>query len=189
MPYSDLPRQHVSHAWPPVAGRFGGKHGAKVKSVQRKWNCKSCGRQNENAAAPGEALKCEYCTETSSSRLDTRKREVVARLRARYGEARELVAGEQPYAASYGHLEWILGTRRNLDQDESAFAIGVSELVVLWLQDLALELDGPGLPPSARDAGESATSAAGSRQAAAQSLRAATHDFAEAFLSSRRDSM
>lgn len=182
-----------------------------MESAERKWNCKNCGRRNKAVVAPDGTVKCEYCTEVtsvwpapaphgsapgepsdaSSRKLvdDTRKRGVVARLRERYGEARGLVTREPPYAQPYAHLEWILGTRRNLDQNEADFDTGVSELVVLWLQDLALELDSPLLPPYASDPGGSATRDADSRQAVAKGLRIATRDFAEAFLSPRPGSV
>jgi hypothetical protein len=152
-----------------------------MKSVRRRWNSSNGGPRNENVAAAGMAA--------SQNAGDSRKREVIARLRARYGEARELVATQNPDAESYGHLEWILGTRRDLGRDDSGLAAGVSELVVLWLQDLASQLDSQGLPPSVRDDGESATTAAESRRAVARSLRVATHDFAEAFLSLPSEAM
>lgn len=94
----------------------------------------------------------------------------MARLRARYGEARALVSPAEGEA----HLEWILGPHRGVRQDRSAFQTELAELVVLWLEDLAVELNAA-----------SATPAAGAqRQLAALSLQAATRDFAQAFLGS-----
>jgi hypothetical protein len=118
---------------------------------------------------------------------DTRRRGVVSRLRQRYGEAQGLVVREESYPAPHAHLEWILGTRRNPGHDEAAFDTGVSELVVLWLQDLAQDLDIRVLPSSASGSDASASAAADCRQAAAHHLRTATSDFADAFLSPRRD--
>jgi hypothetical protein len=155
-------------------------------------------------------MTCEYCAEVTNGRPvpaptdgvvaepsdasagkhldDTRRRGVVARLRERYGDARGLVSREQAYPQPHAHLEWILGTQRNLRQDEAAFETGVSELVVLWLQDLALELDNR-TPQSAADSGDIVTSAAHARDGVARDLRTATHDFAEAFLSPRPSSV
>lgn len=112
--------------------------------------------------------------ETPASRLfdEAQRRQVVARLRERYGAARGLVSLGQPH----GHLEWILGARRDLERDDAALDTSVSELVVLWLQDLAAELDN-GIEP------ESTLVSSVPREAVAQSLRAATRDFAAAFLS------
>lgn len=139
-------------------------------------------------------MTCEYCTEVTSGPVvpppnegvagepsgahsrrildDTRKRGIVARLRQRYGEARGLFAREEPDPQHSAHLEWILGAQRDLGRDEAAFDSRVSELVVLWLQDYAQQLDDR----------ESVPPAADSRQAAARDLRTATSDFAEAFL-------
>ena len=168
--------------------------------VLRKWNCKNCGQRNKTVVAADGTVKCEYCTDVmrippvkarqdqTSGRLpeasarelvdDRYKRQVVARLREQYGEARELASMAEPYA----NLEWILGARRNRDRDEAAFDTGISELVVLWLQDLAVELDSEVAPPHAARTDEMAISAVQSRQAVAQSLRVATREFAVAFL-------
>jgi hypothetical protein len=165
-----------------------------MKTGQRKWTCENCGRRNKTAVVPGGTMKCEYCTEVfsagreaPSTRLhdeDTRKRGVVARLRERYSEAREFVPWESPPdAESYAHLEWILGKQSNPEHDETALGTEVSELVVLWLQDLARELDNRSFFPGAPGSNGGATSTADVRQAAAESLRTATRDFAEAFLS------
>lgn len=114
---------------------------------------------------------------------DIRKRGVVARLRERYGEAREFVRREPSLdAESYGHLEWILGRQSNLEHAGAAFDTEVSELVVLWLQDLARELDDQAFSPGAPGSDGGAASAAGVRQAAAEGLRTATLDFADEFL-------
>jgi hypothetical protein len=75
-------------------------------------------------------------------------------------------------AEGSAHLEWILGPRRNVLHDRAKFQTELAELVVLWLEDLAVELNAA-----------SATPAAGARRRlAAQSLQAATRDFAAAFL-------
>jgi hypothetical protein len=163
------------------------------------WTCRNCGRANKTVLAPDGATACEYCTEvvriptTKSRRRDhstaseapackavdeVSNRQIVDRLRERYSQARELVPPAEPHS----HLEWILGPLRNRNRDEAQFEIGLAELVVLWLQDLAMELDAPA--PSQPEAGAvpSECSAAGPRQAAVHGLRAATREFAVAFL-------
>ena len=169
-----------------------------MKTAQRKWVCRNCGRRNKTVAVAGGAQTCEYCTEVTggpvvaSSRAavvgepsgaaavrlldDTRKRGVVARLRQQYGEARGASAPEESDPQHSAHLEWILGAQRDLLRDEAAFDPRVSELIVLWLQDFAQRLENREDAPPAED----------SRREAARDLRAATTDFAEAFLVPRR---
>jgi hypothetical protein len=165
-----------------------------MKTVQGKWTCGKCGLSNEAAVIAGWVIRCEFCAEpfhagpdAPSARAfddDHRKRGVVARLRERYSEAREFASSvPPPDAESFAHLEWILGKQRNPEHDEATLSVEVSELVVLWLQDLARELESPAFlsgPPVPDSAG---ASTAGVRQAAADDLRTATRDFAEAFLS------
>jgi hypothetical protein len=164
-----------------------------MKSGHRKWTCRRCGRGNDTAVTAGAAMKCEHCSEgfrarpeaPSTGLLDvgTRKRGIVARLRERYGEAREFVPWEPPLnAQAYGHLEWILGKQRSPERDEAVLGTEVSELVVLWLQDLARELDNPAVLPGVPRSDGGPASTEGVRQAAADGLRTATRDFAEAFL-------
>ena len=107
---------------------------------------------------------------------EARHEEIVARLRARYDEARELVS--QPEGSA--HLEWVLGPLRNRDDDGAAFETDLAELVVLWLEDLAAELNAE-LPPEAR-----AGAPIRQRQLAAAGLQAATREFAAAFLGPSR---
>jgi hypothetical protein len=109
---------------------------------------------------------------------DPRIRAIVVRLRDRYAEARALVSVTQKWELSHAHLEWILGPRRNRDLDGEALESGISELIVLWLDDLALELETPCRPERASDSGAGATPDADARRAVAQALRAATRDFA-----------
>ena len=139
-------------------------------------------------------MTCEYCTEVTGGPVvnppdavaagepsgrqalrlfdEMRKRGVVARLRQRYGEARGASMSDEADLEHSAHLEWILGAQRNLLRDEAAFDPRVSELVVLWLQDFAKRLDDREGAPPAED----------SRREAARDLRAATTDFADAFL-------
>jgi hypothetical protein len=154
-----------------------------MKTVPREWTCSHCGLRHEAAEA---ITRCEHCgsvigvsPEALSTRSseDDRKSAIVVRLRARYSEARGLVPWEPPLdAEAFSHLEWILGEQRNTEEDETALDTEVSELVVLWLQDLARELD--------KQASVAGGATAAVRHAAADGLRTATRDFAEAFLSS-----
>ena len=168
-----------------------------MKTAQRKWVCRNCGRRNKTVGVASGAQTCEYCTEVTGGAVvgspdavvagepsgaasldlldDTRKRGIVARLRQRYGEARGVSAPDETDPQHSAHLEWILGAQRNLVRDEAAFDPRVSELVVLWLQDFAHRLDDRQDVAPAED----------SRHETARDLRAATTDFAEAFLSPR----
>ncbi len=108
---------------------------------------------------------------------DAKKRRALARLRVRYGEARELVSPAEPSA----NLEWILGARRSPRQDEVDLDNGMIDLVALWLQDLAVEVDSPLPAQLVGEVDESVLSAYQARQSLAQSLRAATEGFVVAF--------
>jgi DNA-directed RNA polymerase subunit RPC12/RpoP len=156
-----------------------------MASGATKWNCRNCGRANKTALAADGATACQYCTEVVRAKAPAGKavqvasnRQIVDRLRQRYSQARDIVSPAEPHA----HLEWILGPLRNRERDEAGFEVGLAELVVLWLQDFAMELDLP--TPAQPDAGAvpSEGSAAGPRQAAVHGLRAATREFAVAFL-------
>jgi len=105
------------------------------------------------------------------------RRSVVARLRKRYGQARQLVSSSE----SHGNLEWILGTRRNRTRDDDELDSRTAELVVLWLEDLSLELDLAGVRSDAQS-GAAETRAAACRQSMAENLRLETREFAAAFL-------
>ncbi len=86
-------------------------------------------------------------------------------------EAQKLVPSDRPYA----NLRWILGVERSVPQDPLALESRTIEIVALWLQDLAHEIDlRPAAPP---------TSGIGAslRVPGARSLRAATQRFLVAF--------
>jgi hypothetical protein len=68
---------------------------------------------------------------------DPERREAFVRLRETYLEAHKLVASDGPYS----NLEWILGDHRDTRRNPPALAENTVELVGLWLQDLASELD------------------------------------------------
>ena len=136
--------------------------------------CRTCGRKIDSGVAPGAAGNCERCREESGSVLgaESRRRGVVQRLRGRYAEAQEwIIPGVSP--SPHSQLEWILGVRSSR-RDDAALETSLCELVVLWLEDLALELEH-------RDAAKPVVAAPG-RLVAAEELRVATRDFAEAFL-------
>lgn len=155
-----------------------------------RWNCKNCGRANKTVLGPDGATACEYCTEPVPGKTpapgavdEASNRQIVDRLRQRYNQAREHVAPAEPH----GHLDWILGPHRNPDRDQARFEIGLAELVVLWLQDLAQALDAPA-PTDTMPGAPSDCAAAGPRQAAVHELRAATREFAVAYLVSPAES-
>ncbi|MGH9316840.1 MAG: hypothetical protein ACRD1P_07020 [Thermoanaerobaculia bacterium] len=108
---------------------------------------------------------------------DTKRRQALARLRQRYGEARALVSPAEPYA----NLEWILGARRDPGQDEADLSNNMIDLVALWLQDLAVEVDSRVSRQLTGATDESMLSVDRARQSLAQSLRAATEGFVVAF--------
>jgi len=146
--------------------------------------CRTCGREIDRGVAPGAAGNCERCREESASvrGAESRRRGVVQRLRGRYADAQEwIVRGAS--SSPHSHLDWILGVRRGAHRDDAVLETSVCELVVLWLEDLALELEHPDL---AKPRGRSAVGPQG-RLVAAEELRVATRDFAEAFLGPRMD--
>ena len=136
--------------------------------------CATCFEVFEVGVSPDPTGRCERCRD----RCAASRRGIVGRLRAYYAAAREFVDTSTFGDPHHAHLEWILGSRRRPDRDDASFAVEVSEVMVLWLEDLASEV-------------ESATGAAGRlrvpgrRESAARGLRAATRDFADAFLPER----
>jgi hypothetical protein len=163
------------------------------------WICRRCGGPSDVGVAPDASGHCERCVESSEfgaaraaaglpppgASGEEFRRGVVARLRAYYAVARELVDAKASSDPHHEHLEWILGTRSNPAQDDAGLEAGVSELVVLWLEDLASDLDGSiGLTRTPNRVG-GRHPAAGRRESAARGLRVATRDFADAFLTDR----
>jgi len=108
---------------------------------------------------------------------DTNKQRVLARLRERYEEARDLVSGTQPCA----NLDWILGAKRNPNHGPADLDSRTIEVVTLWLHDLAIEVDRQ-LPPGPTDSlDQSPQSAYRTRHSLATRLRLATEGFVMAF--------
>lgn len=110
-------------------------------------------------------------------RDDAEKRVSLVKLRDRYVEAR----GLGPSSESHANLEWILGARRAPTQDPLEFETKTIELVGLWLQDLAVELDAGLLKPPAPALDESDRSLHEARIAVTKNLRDATVRFLAAF--------
>ena len=162
-----------------------------MKTGQRKRTCPHCGQRGAPAVG-ADLQRCESCAEVSGTGPDprsvrpvdddTRKRDVVARLREQYRHACGFLASEPAAdSPSFAHLEWILGSQRNPDEDGAALGAEVSQLVVLWLEDLVLELDNRTFPDPASSDGDIGSNG-NSRKAAAEGLRTAARTFAEAFL-------
>jgi hypothetical protein len=82
-------------------------------------------------------------------RDDSERRDAFLELRETYAEAQRLV----PQEGSYEELQWILGTRRDATLNPPTLRTKTIELVALWLQDLASEMDRrlPGRGEIARD--------------------------------------
>lgn len=133
--------------------------------------CPICGGSNPAPLGP-EETPCGDCLQNSTT-SETQRREIGARLRAQYGEAAELVSRTK----SYANLDWIIGGRRNSNRDSIALDREMAQLALLWLQDLARELDGELPPPPACDSEVSPASAL--RREAASRLRIATREFAD----------
>jgi len=110
---------------------------------------------------------------------DTKRRQALARLKQRYRQARELVSPAEPHA----NLEWVLGAERNPGH-EADLNNNMIELVGLWLQDLAAEVDSRVSRQVTGAVDESLPSLDQARQSMAQSLRAATEGFLVAFRNS-----
>lgn len=150
--------------------------------------CKSCHRRMAVGVAPDPSGNCERCAELAivarvsaspevpervmTTDEDSPRRAIVDRLRRRYEEAKRVVAAEPPPETDHSHLDWILGSRRSPDRNDAEFDTEISELVVLWLDDLVRQLDGWSSP--------SDTSCS-----AVRDLRSATREFAQAFLAPR----
>jgi hypothetical protein len=108
---------------------------------------------------------------------DAEKRESLLKLQDEYAEARKLGSSREPHA----NLEWILGARRDPTQDPPGFETNAIEVVALWLQDLAIELDRRLPKPLPARLEENDLTAYEARQLAAQKLRDATEKFLAAF--------
>jgi hypothetical protein len=97
---------------------------------------------------------------------DSRQEQAFRRLRARYAEARGLAS----HAAPHSNLDWILGVDRNPHGSSQDLNRKMIPLLSLWLEDLAVELEGRLAPGPLGEVDEAATSA---RTSAVASLREA----------------
>lgn len=140
------------------------------------WKCGDCGRATTIAAVDATG-KCESCTDSSTSSVDASKRRVLDQLRDRYREARTLIPSRKPYA----NLESILETMMDSDQTASYWADRTLELLVLWLEDLSVEIDRHFPQEMTGEIGDRELSAYRTRRSMAQGLRDATETFAAAF--------
>lgn len=88
-----------------------------------------------------------------------------------------MASSKEPHA----NLERLIGSSERSGLEPAKIDFDMAQVAILWLQDLARELDGAATPTAASIAGEPA------RQEAAHELRTATDDFAEAFLAPPAD--
>jgi hypothetical protein len=105
----------------------------------------------------------------------SRREEALARLKAPYGEARDLVSAGHPYA----NLDWVLGSGAEPGRSSANLEQKMIPLFALWLQDLATEVE-RSLPP-APGSGPDRASAHSVRETLALRLREATEEFVAAF--------
>jgi hypothetical protein len=134
---------------------------------------------SESSERPGAAAGEAAFRERFGPASDAEKREALVELRDRYVEAR----GDGASGEKHSNLDWILGARRNPTQDPLGFETKTIELIALWLQDLAVELDRRLTTPPRAEAGDGALAALEARKSVARELRDATERFLVAFRS------
>ena len=122
-----------------------------------------------NETTDGSVRGCRYCGAVQAS--------LASELRATYREARKLASGP----GAYEDLDWIIGVKRNPKLAPVVLGKRMLDIVELWLEDLAVEVDRR-LPARSPDAGDrpSASSEWARREVAAR-LRAATSAFVAAY--------
>ncbi len=128
----------------------------------------------ETIAVP-ETEQCEECAGAGrppAGDAAGERRTVLARLRKRYDEAREMASPDE----SHANLDWLIGSSERPGFVPAEIDVDMAQVALLWLQDLARELDGAAIPTAVPAAEEQ------DREGAARGLRTATDDFAEAFL-------
>jgi hypothetical protein len=182
--FSDLPRRECPQpSGRAVAGFFGETRRTVVAApILQKWTCRSCGRTKETELRP-EQGRCDECAQGVPSRpgdaaWEQERRTVLVRLRERYNEVRQMVSLEEPHS----NLDWLIGSSGRPEFEPADIDADMAQVAVLWLQDVARELDGEALPTVGPVAGGQ------DRPEAARGLRTATADFAEAFLTTVPDS-
>lgn len=143
----------------------------------RSWTCSDCGRSDAAVTALDAAGSCKYCADSNSLSGDATKQQVLGRLQDRYLEARKLFSSRQSYAS----LEWVLAAMRTPDRTASYWADATIDLVALWLEDLAVDIDRAFPQEVTGEIAEGALSAYRAHRSLAQSLRDATEGFVAAF--------
>jgi hypothetical protein len=104
---------------------------------------------------------------------DSIRGEALDRLRARYGEARELMSP----SGDCVNLEWILGAMTDSDERSEDLNRKMMILLSLWLEDLAVELERGTAKGLTEPMSESAAAAHRACETVAASLRQATTAF------------
>jgi hypothetical protein len=149
--------------------------------ILRSWTCSDCGRSNVVVTAFDAAGRCEDCADLNTSD-DATKGQVLGRLRDRYLEARNLVSSRR----SYTNLEWVLAAMRNPDRTASYWADRTIDLVAVWLEDLAADIERLFPQEVTGEIAEGALSAYRAHRFLAKDLRDATEGFVLAFRHSAR---
>jgi hypothetical protein len=157
--------------------------------------CSKCGDLFEVGLAPDFEGRCERCQETFAAQRarsaeipgasgEVLRRGIFSRLRAYYAAAREFVDSKISGDPHHANLEWFLGSRSHPDRHDS-ISSDVSEAMVLWLEDLASEIEVPAAAPGPRSLPAERVPAHLRRESAARGLRVATREFANAFRAER----
>lgn len=150
--------------------------------ILQKWTCRRCGRSKETEL-PEEQRRCDECADSvqppsGDASWEGERRTVLARLRKRYDEVREMASPQEHHS----NLDWLIGSSERPGFEPADIDVGMAQVALLWLQDLARELDGEALPTVGSVAGGQ------DRRGGARGLRTATRDFAQAFLTPPPDS-
>jgi hypothetical protein len=143
----------------------------------RSWTCSECGRSDLGVTAWDAAGTCKCCADSNSSSGDAAKQQVLGRLQERYLDARKLFSSRRSYAS----VEWVLAAMRTPDRTASYWADATIELVALWLEDLAVDIDRAFPEEVTGEIAEGALSAYRAHRSLAQGLRDATEGFVAAF--------
>jgi hypothetical protein len=123
----------------------------------------------------GEEVTSKRSSAETAALRDEEKHAGLAQLQAQYVDAQELAVRGKPHE----NLDWILGGRRDLNQDPLAIHSKRIELISLWIEDLVAELESPSSGPET--AKSESTVSYQHRYAAAQKLRDATQVFLKLF--------
>jgi len=111
--------------------------------------------------------------ESAASAGDSIRVEAFDRLKARYGEARELMSP----SGECSNLDWILGAMTSPELRSEDLNRKMMTLLSLWLEDLAVELERGTANAGSGEITESAAAALRACETVATSLRHATTAF------------